>query len=237
MSPGLKEYLVPQCSPERGTRLTKVFINRFSNYVRDEVKAQSMPFTEISKLVGDRWQALPPAEKDKWKQKAAIPWEKYKQDLAAYQKTEDFRNYEQYVANFKAAQAAKKFETRQRVSSGYAGITDVSHQQRSPESISDASPSAPALQSRVSAQQTIQQAIAPSQDANTNKSDSKLLINRARGRGQRAASHTSTRVNQACQSCRQRRIKCNGERPVCKPCQDYDIECVYQDGKRDKERR
>lgn len=196
-----------------------------------------MPFTEISKLVGDRWQALPPAEKDKWKQKAAIPWEKYKQDLAAYQKTEDFRKYEQYVANFKAAQAAKKSGAEPRVSSGHAGITDVSHQQRSPESLPDTSPSAPALQSKVSAQQTTQQATAQTQDANANRSDSKLLISRARGRGQRAASNTSTRVNQACQSCRQRRIKCNGERPVCKPCQDYDIECFYQDGKRDKERR
>ena len=212
-------------------------INRFSNYIRDEVKGHSMPFTEISKLVGDRWQSLTPAEKDKWKQKAAIPWEKYKQDLAAYQKTEDFRKYEQYVANFKAAQAAKKNEAERRVSSGHAGITDVSHQQRSPESISDTSPSAPTLQSRVSAQQTTQQATASSQDANVNRSDSKLLISRTKGRGQRAVSQTSTRVNQACQSCRQRRIKCNGERPVCKPCQDYDIECVYQDGKRDKERR
>ena len=196
-----------------------------------------MPFTEISKLVGDKWQALPPAEKDKWKQKAAIPWEKYKQDMAAYQKTEDFRKYEQYVANFKAAQAAKKMESEQRVSSGYAGITDVSQQQRSPESVSDTNPSTLIPQSRVSAQQTFQQFTASSRDATASRSDSKLPISRSKGRGSRAASHTSTRVNQACQSCRQRRIKCNGERPVCKPCQDYDIECVYQDGKRDKDRR
>ena len=196
-----------------------------------------MPFTEISKLVGDRWQALPPAEKDKWKRKAAIPSEKYKQDLAAYQKTEDFRKYEQYVANFKAAQAAKKNESGQRVSFGHAEITDVNHQQRSPESISDRSASAQTLQSRVPAQQTTQQATASSQDSNAHRIDPKLLISRAKGRRQRAASYASTRVNQACQSCRQRRIKCDGDRPVCKPCQDYDIECVYQDGKRDKERR
>ncbi|KAL8782415.1 MAG: hypothetical protein Q9195_009647 [Heterodermia aff. obscurata] len=88
----------------------------FSNHVREENKALSLPFTEISKMVGDKWQALPPAEKEQWKQLAAAPWEKYKQDLAAYQQTEDYQKYQQYVVDFKAAQSAKQNEAQ-----GWAG--------------------------------------------------------------------------------------------------------------------
>lgn len=194
-----------------------------------------MPFTEVSRFVGDRWQALPPAQKDEWKRKAAVPWEKYKQELAAYQTTEEFRRYEQYVASFKAAQAAKKNEGKHWVSPGQAGNTDSTNQQRSPKSVSDQSPSAPTLQPRASAQQDTRPFTPQYQVANN--LESKVPISRARGQGQHTASTTSTRVNQACQSCRHRRIKCNGERPMCKPCQDYDIDCVYQDGKRDKDKR
>lgn len=82
----------------------------FSNHVREEIKGQSMPFTEVSRLVGDRWQALPPVEKEQWKQLAAVPWETYKQNLATYQQTEHYRKHEEYVANFKAAQFAKQNE-------------------------------------------------------------------------------------------------------------------------------
>ena len=82
----------------------------FSNHVREEVNGQSMPFSEISKLVGEKWQALPPAEKEEWKELAAVPWEKYKQDLATYQQTDEYRKYEQYLAEFRAAQSARQNE-------------------------------------------------------------------------------------------------------------------------------
>lgn len=194
-----------------------------------------MPFTEISKLVGDRWQVLQPAEKGGWKSKAAVPWEKYKQDLAAYQKTDACRKYEQYVMNFKAVQAAKQNDSKLWVSPSQAGNTDAANQQRIPESYSDQSPSLPNSQARTSAPQDTRHVAAPYQ--NVKWPEAKMPISRAKGQRQRAAGGNSTRVNQACQSCRQRRIKCNGERPVCKPCQDYDIDCLYQDGKRDKEKR
>lgn len=258
----------------------------FSNHVREKIKGQSMPFTEISRLVGDRWQALPPAKKEEWKQAAAVPWEKYKQDLATYQKTEDFRKYEQYVANFKATQATKK-NTSKRRGSQSQGVLGGSLQRQSPGSESECSSSAPTLPSIGSAQKNAEQFSYMS----TEHPDAKQLEHRvpiSRVRGQGAASSTATargpRVTQgmcishfvtfllqdrlssklrakialavfrnlsdepsvsdtytkillACDSCRHRRIKCNGERPVCKPCRDYAIDCTYQDGKRDKEKR
>lgn len=210
----------------------------FSNHIREEIKERSLPFTEISKFVGDRWQALAPAEKEQWKQRAAIPWDKYKQDVVAYQKTEDFRKYEQYVAEFKTAQAAKRSEGKSRVSPGF-GTADGAMQQRSPESISERS-FAPTLHSDALENRTTRQtaSLATTYD-NPGKIESKVPISRIKPQGGTSSTSTARaqRVTQACNSCRQRRIKCSGERPVCKPCQDYSIECEYQDGKRDKERR
>lgn len=45
------------------------------------------------------------------------------------------------------------------------------------------------------------------------------------------------RVNHACEPCRQRKTKCSGERPICKHCQDFRIDCFYADGKRDRAKK
>lgn len=45
------------------------------------------------------------------------------------------------------------------------------------------------------------------------------------------------RVTHACEPCRQRKTKCSGERPVCKHCEDFNISCTYEDGKRDRTRK
>ena len=154
----------------------------FSNHVREEIKGQSMPFTEISKLVGDKWQALPPAEKEQWKQLAAVPWDKYKQDLAAYQKTDDYRKYEQYVTDFKAAQLAKQIEVQAWFNPGQGGVRESTLPQQSsgseadPVSPASASPSAPSsqLNTRQLAPAT---AIESTKDPRT---ESKVAIGRAK---------------------------------------------------------
>ena len=45
------------------------------------------------------------------------------------------------------------------------------------------------------------------------------------------------RVSHACEPCRHRKTKCSGERPVCQHCQDFDLDCCYADGKRDKTKK
>lgn len=42
------------------------------------------------------------------------------------------------------------------------------------------------------------------------------------------------RVTHACEPCRNRKTKCSGERPACRHCQDFKIQCYYADGKRDR---
>lgn len=45
------------------------------------------------------------------------------------------------------------------------------------------------------------------------------------------------RTNHACEPCRSRKTKCSGERPTCKHCRQFNITCIYADGKRDRARR
>ena len=46
-----------------------------------------------------------------------------------------------------------------------------------------------------------------------------------------------SRVSHACEPCRQRKTKCSGERPVCKHCEEFQINCYYADGKRDRTKK
>ena len=45
------------------------------------------------------------------------------------------------------------------------------------------------------------------------------------------------RVTHACESCRHRKTKCSGDRPTCKHCEDFNLACVYEEGKRDRMRK
>ncbi len=52
-----------------------------------------------------------------------------------------------------------------------------------------------------------------------------------------AATAEKHRVAHACEPCRHRKTKCSGERPVCKHCEDFKINCVYADGRRDRTKK
>ena len=73
----------------------------FSNRIRDEVKDQGLSFTQIAKLVGDRWQKLDPASKEPYEAQASAAKEKYNTQLTAYRKSEEYREYAAYLADFK----------------------------------------------------------------------------------------------------------------------------------------
>lgn len=45
------------------------------------------------------------------------------------------------------------------------------------------------------------------------------------------------RVTHACESCRHRKTKCSGDRPMCKHCEDCNLTCIYEDGKRDRTKK
>ncbi|RVD90090.1 uncharacterized protein DFL_001068 [Arthrobotrys flagrans] len=55
------------------------------------------------------------------------------------------------------------------------------------------------------------------------------------GEGRRGSSSgDKNRTSHACEPCRSRKTKCNGERPSCRHCLDFKISCYYGDGKRER---
>lgn len=74
----------------------------FSNKIRDEVKSQNLSFTEIARLVGEKWQKLDPEEKSIFETRAAANKDEYNKLLADYKKTTVYKDYMEYLADFKA---------------------------------------------------------------------------------------------------------------------------------------
>ncbi|KAF2854648.1 hypothetical protein T440DRAFT_514540 [Plenodomus tracheiphilus IPT5] len=78
----------------------------FSNQVRESLKGQDLSFTEIAKVVGERWQVLPTEEREGCERQANGAKEKYYAELAEYKKTPQFEAYQKYLEDFKAKHAA-----------------------------------------------------------------------------------------------------------------------------------
>jgi hypothetical protein len=77
----------------------------FSNKMREDLKGRNLSFTEIAKLVGENWQNLSPEEKDPYERAAFTAKERYNTELAEYKTTSEYRDYAQYLAEFKARQS------------------------------------------------------------------------------------------------------------------------------------
>lgn len=79
--------------------------------VRDEMKGQSLSFIEIAKLVGERWQALAPVYKEPYETRALQAKERYNRELAEYRRTAEYRQYSQYLHDFKSKHAHSQGES------------------------------------------------------------------------------------------------------------------------------
>ncbi|KAI9640927.1 hypothetical protein NHQ30_010768 [Ciborinia camelliae] len=76
----------------------------FSNKMREDLKGRNLSFTEIAKLVGENWQNLSPSDKEPFEHSAYTAKERYNNELAEYKKTQNFKDYSQYLADFKQKQ-------------------------------------------------------------------------------------------------------------------------------------
>ena len=70
------------------------------------MKGQDLTFTEIAKVVGERWQVLPAGEREACERQANGAKEKYYAELAEYKKTPQFEAYQKYLEDFRAKHAA-----------------------------------------------------------------------------------------------------------------------------------
>lgn len=64
-----------------------------------------MTFTDIAKRVGESWQVLLAEEKEPYESQASAAKEKYHAEMAKYKKTDAYKEYTQYLADFKAKNA------------------------------------------------------------------------------------------------------------------------------------
>lgn len=69
--------------------------------MRENLKPQSLSFTEIAKRVGEQWQLLTPDVKGQFESQAASAKERYRADLEEYKKTDNYREYSEYLIEFK----------------------------------------------------------------------------------------------------------------------------------------
>jgi hypothetical protein len=69
---------------------------------REDLKGQNLSFTEIAKLVGQNWQLLSPEEKSFYEAQAAAAKQEYQRKLSEYKKTDKYKEYLKYLADFRA---------------------------------------------------------------------------------------------------------------------------------------
>lgn len=70
--------------------------------MREELKDRELSFTEMAKIVGEKWQLLPTEEREHYEQHASAAKEKYQAGMAEYKKTEQYAQYQEYLSMFRA---------------------------------------------------------------------------------------------------------------------------------------
>ncbi|KAL8758562.1 MAG: hypothetical protein Q9199_001370 [Rusavskia elegans] len=202
----------------------------FSNSVRADLKEQSPSFAEQSKIAGERWQDMSDAARDSWKQATSGAWDKYKADNPKYHDANPHRQYQEYLIEFNASQSSKKRKSKS--NDLYHEVDEVQthsnpHQaaalKRSAPNPDLASPGpATALPSASISER--QKSLMPNSDGSYASVHS-------------LQSSNPQRYGTACESCKKKKIKCDGGMPTCESCRKSNSGCFYAGGIRDKERR
>ncbi|KAI8379840.1 hypothetical protein EDC96DRAFT_491917 [Choanephora cucurbitarum] len=78
----------------------------FSNDARSELKHKNMSFVEMAKLVGDRWKSLSNEQKQGYERTAMKAKDEYLNAMHAYKQTDQYKNYQAYLNDFKNEQEA-----------------------------------------------------------------------------------------------------------------------------------
>lgn len=78
----------------------------FSNHVRSELKEQNKSFTDLAKIIGDRWKNILPEDKELYEIEAQKARETYMRKVDDYQKTDAYKKYQKYLTDFKAENEA-----------------------------------------------------------------------------------------------------------------------------------
>lgn len=196
----------------------------FSNHIRELTKEENPSFSDLSKDVGRRWQALSEEDRDVWRQKNAGDWDDFRKRSLEYTKSQGHRDHQKYVENFKAVQQAKDPKRRESTSLG-----------------SPVTAKAPSYQFPGASASPLEQ---PQHDRGLKIEEgcvgSKVLIKRLQREEDDwsgGAKARQKRSKQACEPCRRRKIKCHGEQPICRHCRENGVQCSYETDSRESRKR
>ncbi|MBW0529358.1 hypothetical protein O181_069073 [Austropuccinia psidii MF-1] len=79
----------------------------FSNTIREQLKGQQISFTEIARLVGDRWKNLDQTTKESFERRATEEKAHWSRLMTAYKTTHEHEQYRRYLVQFKEAQSRR----------------------------------------------------------------------------------------------------------------------------------
>lgn len=79
--------------------------------MRDRLKGNELSFTDMAKLVGERWKLLPVDSREQYETQANAAKDRYTIEMTEYKKTDDYTTYQGYLAEFKARAAPSVRQT------------------------------------------------------------------------------------------------------------------------------
>ncbi|KAL9018251.1 MAG: hypothetical protein Q9185_004417 [Variospora sp. 1 TL-2023] len=210
----------------------------FSDATREELKDSTLSVAGKSKITGERWEGMPEVEKQRWMQKAAGPWEAYKAEQRQYQTTDAHRDYQTYVAEFHAVNppgAPKRRKAPENEQSRQAEPRVVVRRSSSSDisSLATVRPLVPAPVPAVPEQHG--ELSVPSTKSNRGRQSTSPRSKSSPTTP--AAGKTTQWFSHACESCKRKKVKCDGATPTCERCQKTNNECCYAGGVRDREKR
>ncbi|KAL8914903.1 MAG: hypothetical protein Q9171_000530 [Xanthocarpia ochracea] len=224
----------PKPDPNAPQRPLSAYV-LFSNNVRAELKDQSLSFADKSKIVGDRWKNMSDSARDSWKQATNGPWDKYKADKLKYRDSDPYRQYQAYLVEFNGLQSSKKrkvlshdfLHEMDEVQTRHTSSTDL-HQTNANKRIGPTPGLAPPPESA---------AVSPSTSTTDRQRSLKSDFGGSKSSAQSIQASSSQRYGTACESCKKKKIKCDGGLPSCESCRKSSQSCFYAGGIRDREKR
>jgi len=70
--------------------------------MREQLKGKELSFTDMAKVVGEKWQLLSADSRELYEKRASTMKETYNTEFTNYKKTDRYAQYQDYLAEFKA---------------------------------------------------------------------------------------------------------------------------------------
>ncbi|KAF2020225.1 hypothetical protein BU24DRAFT_135558 [Aaosphaeria arxii CBS 175.79] len=119
----------------------------FADQLRTDPVVSALSFVDIAREVGRQWQVLPAEKKRVWESHAARTMQEYEAQMDEYKKTDSWRKYQTYLADFRIQQAPSPVSKLTRPTAPRVDSFIRTESSRASSASSDGPGSAPSFQS------------------------------------------------------------------------------------------